>query len=452
MRRRADCRRLTPRSKTSPIDQLNVIFSHAGLPIEFSLTNRGLTAKKHQTEYSVEALSDGERASLFVASAILTQESGHVLLIDEPEKHLHPSITGLLIETSLRTRTDIPVVISSHDMSLIEQLAVQSTIYVRDSRVVSAHPHPEQRVYDVELLTGAELPEQLRRDVLGARSKILYVEGTDLSRDAALYAPVYKRWKVISKGGSQTVIESTRGIRTASGLHWLSAGGLVDGDGRSHEEIEKLRSQGVLTLPTPTIENLFFLEEAQKCFVDADLQMRGGKSWADRQADLETIVQPAVAAHLNNIISRRALWRAQREIASQSLSVKDVSEDRVATISVDVAAIKNAVATEIIASVSASTAPQLLKQLPIKNTDIPDAAARALGAASFKIYCEVIQRQIDIESENGKSLIAALVDFLPKLEQSLPAAPVVPSQPGPRTIGLPAGPANPLTPPVLQPN
>jgi hypothetical protein len=152
---------------------------------------------------------------------------------------------------------------------------------------------------------------------------------------------------VISKGASQTVIEATRGVRTAEGLHWLTAIGLVDGDGRAHEEIAKLAEQGVLVLPSPTVENLFFIEEAQRCFVEADIQMRGGCTWEERQHELNGAVQKALVTELDNVVARRTLWRAQREISSHPLSVKDVRNDRASLISVDVRSLKQLIATEI---------------------------------------------------------------------------------------------------------
>lgn len=433
--------------KDSPIDMLNVIFSHAALPVRFHLGSGGLTADRSGNSFAVEALSDGERASLFIVAAIITQDAGTALLIDEPEKHLHPSITGLLLETALRSRPDIAVVLSSHDMTLIERLIVNSTIYVKESQVVNTHP--EQRIFNVELLTEGEIPEQLRVDVLGARSKILYVEGTHASRDAALYAHVYPAWKVISKGSSDKVIEATRGIRTAVGLHWISAVGLVDGDGRQSAEIEKLERQGILVLPTPTVENLFFIDEAQKCFVESDLQMRGGPDWIERRARFESAVRSVVAADRDNIIARRTVWRVQREIASQPLSVKDVRDGGLRRIRIDVAAIKKVVAAEVDQIIATSDAQGLISQLPIKNSDVPETAARALGAGSFSEYCQVIQRQIDIESDSGNAVTAAFRFSLPKLPahsvQEVPT--IVPT--GPRQIGLPPPPPNPLTAPVL---
>ena len=431
----------------SPIDKINVIFERAGLPVRIDLTNLGLTAVKGTSTYAIEALSDGERAALFIAAAVITQDEKTVLLIDEPEKHLHPSISALLIESAIRAAPTIAVVVSSHDLNLIEKLGVQATIYVKNSEVVSVKP--EQRVFDVELLSQGEIPEKLRIDVLGARARLLYVEGTNASRDAALYSTVYKDWKIVSKGGSEKVIEAARALRSAAGFVWLQVAGLVDGDGRDAAEKARLRAQGIMALPVPTIENLFFLTSARACFVAADLQMRGGLAFASREHSVGSVILAAAAADRDNIIARRTLWLAQRAIASHPLRVRDIRDSVVEEITVDVASIKATVKAEVDALIQDGNYRKIITRLPIKNTDIPELTAKALGATSFKNYYDVIQHQIDLATPGGLRFCADLRQVLPRVD-SLPSV-IIPYivQPGTRRVGLPPPPSNPFQPPVI---
>ena len=404
------------KEKVSPVDQLNLIFSRSGLPIEFTFSDYGFSAKRGGTLYSIEALSDGERAALYLAASILSQPPGRVLLIDEPERHLHPSITGILVETALRTRSDIALVLCSHDITLIERLEVKTTIYVRDS--VVRQLEPETRVFDTVVILDGEIPDELRVDVLGSRSKILYVEGSETSRDAALYGAVFPGWKVLSKGGSEAVIEATRGLTSSSRLHWVKAAGLVDGDGRAPAEVEKLSASGVFVLRCPAVENLFFIEEAQRCYVDVALQMRGGASWEDRQQRLAEAVKTSARTDRDLVVARKTLWLIQREVSQQPLSVRDIQNDTTEDIAVSVKSIRDKVRQEVDQLVEEGDYREILLCLPIKGTNIPAAAAHALGAYSFKEYCDVIQYQIDIESRSGRSAVAALVKKLPVLDGS----------------------------------
>lgn len=397
----------------SPLDKLNFIFNRSGLLVKFELTGLGLTAFRFGHKYSVEALSDGERAALFIAAGILVQDQGLALLIDEPEKHLHPSITSLLIESAISFKDDIPIIICSHDISLIDKLRVDKTIYVKNSQVVSLKP--ENRVFDLEILNYGEVPDQLRIDVLGAREKILYIEGTNESRDAALYSSVFVGWKVLSRGSSQAVIESTRGVRNAQSLHWIEAIGLVDGDGRDAQEKTKLALQRIYTLPFPAIENLFFLEEAQRCFVNADIAMRGGASWAERRRAMRAAIKKVIATGIDNIAARRAVWLAERQLNSNNLSVNNVKNGNCLKIEVDVADLMTQSRLQIGNMIKDKNVDNLLKVLPIKTTDIPDVLSRALGARSFKDYCSVVQKQVDIGNGDGVRLISAVKNLLPQI-------------------------------------
>lgn len=98
--------------------------------------------------------------------------------------------------------------------------------------------------------------------------------------------------------------------------------------------------------------------------------------------------------------------------------------------------IKNAVTAEVDA-VLGTCAQEILLNLPIKATDIPDNAARALGAVSFKTYCEVIQRQIDIETIEGIEAREALKARLPMPTSSTGQIEVQLGVIGPRYIGMP---------------
>jgi ATPase subunit of ABC transporter with duplicated ATPase domains len=97
--------------KGSPVQLLNTIFQTARMAVSFKLTDIGLTAVRDNSEYQVDRLSDGERAALFLAAAIVNRRSEGVLLIDEPERHLHPSISAPLISAAVRARPESRVCI-----------------------------------------------------------------------------------------------------------------------------------------------------------------------------------------------------------------------------------------------------------------------------------------------------------------------------------------------------
>ncbi|MBV7257941.1 AAA family ATPase, partial [Pacificimonas sp. WHA3] len=245
--------------RESPLDTVNAIFEAARLPVHFSVSEIGFSANREGSEYPIDAMSDGERAALFIVSAVVTQSPNSVLLIDEPEKHLHPSITGGLLDACIRYRSDISLIIASHDVSIIQRLDTTHVIHVKNSRVINTRP--ESRLFEADVLDNFEdVPENLRTDLLGSRSKTLFIEGEPTSYDVALYSHIYSDLRIIPKGGHGKVLEAVSALRNIRSEHRLNPFGLIDGDARSDQECEILKNRGIFTLPCPTIENIFFHE------------------------------------------------------------------------------------------------------------------------------------------------------------------------------------------------
>ncbi len=181
------------------LDQLNILFS-SGCLCNFELTGVGLMARKRATSIRSGPQSGADELPFLFAAGIITQENVRVLLIDEPEKHLRRYNWTRLIETALK-QDDVPVIISSHDMTLIERLIWREAILYRGFDYHISPPDRRCRSTMSKHFEPGVIPEELRLDILGSRSRILYVEGTETSRDLLpLYAPVqYRGWKVISQ-------------------------------------------------------------------------------------------------------------------------------------------------------------------------------------------------------------------------------------------------------------
>lgn len=85
----------------------------------------GLLVCRGDSKYQIDQMSDGERAAFFLAGAIITQDVDSTILIDEPERHLHPSISGPLVQAAIRTRTDLAFAFSTHDLNFIEYMSMR---------------------------------------------------------------------------------------------------------------------------------------------------------------------------------------------------------------------------------------------------------------------------------------------------------------------------------------
>jgi len=106
--------------KDAPIKTINRLLHLSNIPIVISVVDSSeVVASKYGSEpFSIARLSDGERNTLLVAASVLTVKSGTLILIDEPERHLHRSIISPLLTLLFAERADCAFIVSTHDVLL----------------------------------------------------------------------------------------------------------------------------------------------------------------------------------------------------------------------------------------------------------------------------------------------------------------------------------------------
>ena len=107
-------------TRSGPLASVNAIFRAGLLPVSFKMEDGQIKAVLRTKTYNIDRMSDGERASLLIAAAVVVRKRNTVLTIDEPEKHLNPAISGALVSACIRARPDLGYLFSSHDLSFIE--------------------------------------------------------------------------------------------------------------------------------------------------------------------------------------------------------------------------------------------------------------------------------------------------------------------------------------------
>lgn len=180
--------------KNSPLAVINELLRLAGVPISLTVeqNEQVLASRRQGPPYSVVELSDGERNALLLAAEVLTVPPGTLVLVDEPERHLHRSIISPLLTLLFARRPDCAFVVSTHEIMLPLDNGSAKTLLVRDctySEQVAQRPLSAV-TWDADLLDSASgIDEALKRDILGARRRVLFVEGNaTTSLDAPLYS------------------------------------------------------------------------------------------------------------------------------------------------------------------------------------------------------------------------------------------------------------------------
>jgi ABC-type cobalamin/Fe3+-siderophores transport system ATPase subunit len=394
--------------------RLNGVFEAARLPVRIVLRDGLLKAERDGSEYGIERMSDGERAALLVVGAVLIQPANSFIIIDEPERHLNPGISGPLLSALHRTRADIGYVFSTHDLNMMEWLRPDQIIHVRDSKIVMQDP--EQRIYHASIIVeDGGLPEDLRYAILGGRRRLLLVEGTNASEDQSLYTHLYTDWHVVARGGWETVTTGVRALRGNNDYHWLAAAGLIDADGRDENERAAMASERVFTLPVPTIENLFLHRTALEQMAEAAHSLHGGLSGPERLAAMDAELPQLLLSCKEEIIARRVVWESSRELSARKPSVRSVRDGQATIPAIDLAPIRMRLESEFDAALESDDPSRMLSSIPLKSTAIPARVANTIGFASFNDYKRAVLQQIEFKSEAGIAISGALRGIMPSL-------------------------------------
>lgn len=208
--------------------------------------------KKNGKKYDSNEMSDGERVALYLIAQVLCVPEDKILIIDEPELHLHGSIINRLWKQLEDFRPDCFFIYMTHDTQFAAMHGHAKKIWVKNF---------DGKNWDLDFVENQELPEQLLLGILGNRKNVLFIEGESGSYDSQLFEQLFPNYFIIPCGGCSKVIERTKAFKSTSILHHLNVFGIIDRDYRAEEELEALSSHGIYSLGVAEIENIFLVEE-----------------------------------------------------------------------------------------------------------------------------------------------------------------------------------------------
>jgi len=206
------------------------------------------------TSYPATDMSDGERVTIYLIGQALAVKPGSLIIIDEPEVHLHKSILVPMWNALEAKRSDCTFIYITHDIHFARTRAAAHIVLVEDF-------HGGDRWTWRLLPRDQEVPSQTEVALIGNRQSVLFVEGTYDSLDYALYTILYPNHLVLPRGSCDKVKEGTYALREIPQFHQIDVFGIVDRDLRSDEQVARLGEKGVATVPVAEIENLFCIDE-----------------------------------------------------------------------------------------------------------------------------------------------------------------------------------------------
>lgn len=206
--------------------------------------------------YSASEMSDGERVIFYLIGQCLAAPKDGIIIIDEPELHLHKSVQAPLWREIEGLRPDCLFVYMTHDVDFAASLHESKKIWLKSF---------DGSNWSWEIVNEIEgLPESLLIEVLGSRKPVAFVEGENGSYDTSLYRAVLSDYLVVPSGSCSQVIQLVKALKASEQLHHLDVFGIIDRDRRVDLEITSLQANGIYTLEVAEVENLFCVPEIIK--------------------------------------------------------------------------------------------------------------------------------------------------------------------------------------------
>ena len=273
--------------------------------------------------YTASQMSDGERAMFYLIGQALVASEDSVLIVDEPELHIHPAAMAALWDELAAARPDCVFVFITHSLEF-----AASRPGLKYS-ILEFHPHadrPSWTLEDVPDATG--FGEDFTTLILGSRRPVLFVEGDcTTSLDYFTYRAVYRDHLVLPRGSAAEVIHAVASLRKSRAFNRVSCWGLIDRDHRSLDEIDLLRARNVFVLPVAEIENLFLLPDVARAIASSGAYEAKPRDSLIRQLQEDTLEYCASPTNLERAVVRAARRHIDRNLKHLDLKDAKTTQD-----------------------------------------------------------------------------------------------------------------------------
>jgi len=367
----------------SPLDQVNLLLGQAGLPVTL-VFDEDIKASRAGSTYSLARMSDGERTAVILAAEVVSASSQTIFLIDEPELHLHRAIVIPLLAALINKRRDCGFVVSTHELELPRAMHKGTLLLVRNVTWVNQNASS----WDTDTLSSVEsIPESLYVDILGSRSRMLFVEGSNESLDTPLYSLLFPDISIAHRGGCRQVREAVVGVRSINEMHRVQVFGLVDNDGMDSAQIIDLESKGIYPLSVFSVESIYYSYEVLSAVAVTQSKILGG-----RPGDyLNAATMDALRCLENGgMVEHLASRRAERLVHDMALAElperRDLAKSGSGEIVIKIPSPYAAEFGRLRHLISSKSLQQIIERYPVRESGVLHALAHGLRFQSRADY------------------------------------------------------------------
>ena len=387
----------------APIDKIislwNTIMPHRG--VSFA-DGKVMAHKTGQDEYHGQEMSDGERVILYLIGQCLCIPENSIIIIDEPEIHIHKSLVDKLwnqIESHIQNKLLIYI---THDLDFASSRTDAKKIWIQEY-------NGNNQWFWEDTPVDENLPEGLMLEIIGNRKDVIFCEGESGKLDSAIYQLIYPNHHIIPRGGGDKVVEATKAFRANTALHHLTAHGIIDSDYKEPAEIAALLGHNIHTISVAEIENLFCIEPVLR-IISEHLEMDAN----DKVNEVIDFLIASLVAEFSVQISSKAEKIIEYQLGAfskESNSEQGLTDGLKTTLErIDVSATYE---ESRVAFQNAIDERNLEKLLLIYNRkSLPNRLSGTFGLAKGE-YGKLLVRLL--KGSRQAELIAALKQFLPEI-------------------------------------
>lgn len=274
------------------MDIWNGLIEHRQLDCD---ENNLLKIRYDDTSYDAHEMSDGERVIIYHTGRVLLAPENSLIIVDEPEIHLHKTIANKLWDALESRRKDCTFIYFTHDLDFASSRIAQKG-WIKEFKYPSN--------WHIELIEENAIPEELQLKLVGSRKKILFCEGdTHNSIDKFVFEILFPDYTIQPVESCKAVIAYTRAFNELKNAQ-IKACGLIDRDFRTEEQLNKLENDFIYSYSVAEIENLFLIEDfivefAKYKHEQIDVVALKNKVFQSANDDMES----QLAAYITNAIN-----------------------------------------------------------------------------------------------------------------------------------------------------
>jgi energy-coupling factor transporter ATP-binding protein EcfA2 len=377
-------------------------------------------------DYVGSALSDGERSIFYLLGKCLIQPEKTLIIIDEPELHLHNSLMYILWNKLESIKNTCVFIYFTHNLDFAASRKDFIKLWIRHPKITLGYVPKDTKlnIFNIEKINENIIPPDLYYEILGSKGNILFIEGAKHKPEYSFYQYIFPDYYVISCGNCKKVIDYTNSLNklNSSRLGHHSAVGIIDQDRRTNEDIDKLSKKSIFTLPVAEFENLLFMPSILKSFLNDAVNDDCHIIEYYYNNTLEYILgefKKNIAEQKEKRVSDSIKWRL-KQLSRNKINKKNFS-DLLNSISYD--EIYNQVSNDFYDAIQNRNYSDILRYINDKglinriNTFISNTMVNKFNAASGFSYITTIYDSIDNDtlSDNYPSLNTVLKTMLHNL-------------------------------------